>query len=57
MLCGAVRDIIARMKEVVKTHLKQVSCTGVAGNVAAQFAIGFVGFGHHGQRVPAHQRA
>ena len=48
---------VARMEEVVEAHFKQIGGTGIAGNVPAQLTISGVGLGHHGQRVPAHQRA
>ena len=44
----------AAAKEVVETGLKQVGCAGVAGDMAAELAIGLVGAHHHHQRVPAH---
>jgi hypothetical protein len=45
---------LAGMEEVVEAHLEQIGRAGVAGDVAAQLAIGLVGAHHHGQRVPAH---
>jgi hypothetical protein len=39
---------------VVEAALEQVGRAGVAGDVAAQFAIGLVGAHHHRQRIPAH---
>ena len=46
---------IARVKEMVEAGFKQIGGTGIAGNVAAQFAISLVGTHHHGQGVPAHE--
>ena len=46
---------IARVKEMVEAGFKQIGGTGIAGNVATQFAIGLVGAHHHGQGVPAHE--
>jgi hypothetical protein len=45
---------LAAMEEMVEAGLEQIGRAGIAGNVAAQFAIGLVGAHHHGQRVPAH---
>ena len=49
--------LVAGAEEVVEAHLEQVGRAGVAGDVAAQFAVGRVGAHHHRQRVPAHQRS
>ncbi|MNV31866.1 hypothetical protein D3C71_1231880 [compost metagenome] len=46
----------ARMEEVVEAGLEQVGRARVAGDVAAEFAVRLVGLGHHGERVPAHER-
>ncbi len=43
----------AGAEEMVEATLEQIRRTGVAGNVAAQFAISLVGAHHHGERVPA----
>ena len=43
-------------KEMVEARLEEVGGAGVAGNVAAQFAVGHVGPRHHRQSIPAHQR-
>ena len=43
------------VEEVVEAHLEQVGRAGVAGDVAAEFAVRMVGAHHHRQRVPAHQ--
>ena len=48
------------MKEMVEPRLKQIRRTGIAGDVAAEFAgatsFSLVGTHYHCQRVPAHQR-
>ncbi len=41
---------------MVEADLEQIGRAGVAGDMAAQLAIGLVGAHHHGQGVPAHQR-
>ena len=46
----------ATPEKMVEADLEQVSRAGIAGDVAAQFAIGPVRARHHGQRIPAHQR-
>jgi hypothetical protein len=48
---------VRALEEVVEADLEQVSGAGVAGDVAAQFAVRLVGPHHHRQRVPAHQRS
>ena len=48
--------VCATPEKMVEADFKQIGRAGVAGNVAAQFAISPVGARHHGQRVPAHQR-
>ena len=53
----ATMALVAGMEEVVETDLEQVCRAGVTGNVTAEFAVRGIGPGHHGQRVPAHQRA
>jgi len=50
------RRALAGMEEVVEAGLEQIGRAGIAGDVAAQFAIRLVGPHHHGQRVPAHER-
>jgi hypothetical protein len=52
----AAMRLVARMEKMVEAHLKQICCAGIAGNVAAQLAIGCIGTGHHRQGIPAHQR-
>ncbi|MDH6591920.1 hypothetical protein M2165_001809 [Variovorax sp. TBS-050B] len=46
----------ARMEEVVEAGLEQVGRARIARDVAAEFAVGLVGLGHHRERIPAHQR-
>ena len=43
-------------KEVVEADLEKVGSRRVAGDVAAEFAVGKVGTHHHRERVPAHDR-
>ena len=50
-----VSNLTARLKEMVVAHLKQIGCARIAGDVATELAIGFIGAHHHGQCVPAHQ--
>ena len=52
----ARRQPFARAEEVVEADLEQIGRAGIAGDVAAQLAIGLVGAHHHGQGVPADQR-
>ena len=47
---------VAGVEKMVVADLEQIGGTGITGDVAAELAVGAVGFGHHGQRVPAHQR-
>ena len=46
-----------RVEEVIEAGLEEIGCTGIAGNVAAEFPIGVVGAHDHSQRVPADQCA
>ncbi|WP_305806825.1 hypothetical protein, partial [Stenotrophomonas sp. YIM B06876] len=50
----ALAQALAGAEEVVEAGLEQVRCAGIAGDVAAELAIGLVGAHHHGQRIPAH---
>ena len=43
-------------KEMVEAHLEDFRRRGVAGDVAAQFAIGLIGARDHGERVPTQDR-
>ena len=53
----AVEAVTAGTEEVIETHLEQIRRTGVAGDMATQFAISLIGPHHHGQRIPAHDRS
>ncbi len=44
-------------EEVVESDFEQIGRGGIAGDMAAQFAIGAVGAHHHGQRIPAQRGA
>ena len=49
--------VVTRVEKMVVAHLEQISGAGITGDMPAEFAISTVGFGHHGQCVPAHQRS
>ena len=53
----AVEAVTAGTEEVIETHLEQIRRTGVAGDMATQFAISLIGPHHHSQRIPAHDRS
>ena len=49
--------LVTCMEKMVVADLEQIGGAGVTGDMPAEFAVGTVGFGHHGQRIPAHQRS
>ena len=49
--------VVAGVEKMVVADLEQIGGAGVTGDMPAEFAISTVRFGHHGQRIPAHQRS
>ena len=49
--------VVGAAEEIVEADVVQRGAGGEGGDVAAQAFVVFVGAHHHGQRIPAHQRA
>ena len=49
--------VLGAAEEIIETHIVECGAGAEAGDVTAQSFIVVVGPHHHGQRIPAHQRA